>query len=96
MGARSPISHNLNHHKCLKTHADTQANMKTRSMFHSCIFYLGLTLDCRSRNGVTVNEELDGVAEVVLEAFGREGRKDSGAGTWKPPFLSILIFLAGS
>lgn len=65
-------------------------------MFVSYIFYLLQTLDEWSKNGVTLNEELDGVAEVVLEALGCEERKDNGAGTPKPPFLSILIFLAGS
>lgn len=40
--------------------------------------------------------ELGGVAKVLLEALGREEGKDSVAGTRKPPFLSILIFLAGS
>lgn len=65
-------------------------------MFVSYIFYLFPTLDDWSKNGVTLNEELDGVVEVVLEALGREEREDNGAGTSKPPFLSILIFLAGS
>lgn len=55
-------------------------------MFVSYIFYLFPTSDYWSRNGVTLNEELDGVAEAVLEALGRKERKDNGAERQSLPF----------
>lgn len=39
-------------------------------MFVSYIFYLFPTLDYESRNGVTLNEDLDGVAEPCWKRWG--------------------------